>query len=70
MSDIASDQVAELALKLSIVDQAKLLERVAANLARELTSPMLSDEELYRLDNRPAGSKSIDEIIDEDRGEY
>jgi hypothetical protein len=42
MSGVALDQVIELALKLPIADQAKLLERVAANLARELTPPVLS----------------------------
>ena len=28
----------------------------------------LTDEELYKLDNRPVGRKSLDELIDEDRG--
>ncbi|MHB8629081.1 MAG: hypothetical protein ACYDBJ_12715 [Aggregatilineales bacterium] len=36
MSDIALDQVVELALKLTVVEQAKLLERVAAHLAHEV----------------------------------
>jgi hypothetical protein len=36
MSDAALDQVVELALKLTVSEQAKLLERVAANLAREV----------------------------------
>jgi hypothetical protein len=31
---------------------------------------LLSDEELYQLDQRPPGSKSLDELINEDRGEY
>ncbi|CAG0977058.1 hypothetical protein ANRL4_01630 [Anaerolineae bacterium] len=38
MSDVALDQVVELAFKLTIADQAKLLERVAAHLAREVES--------------------------------
>ena len=41
MSDIALDQVVALALKLSIAEQAKLLERVAAHLAREVETPQL-----------------------------
>ena len=39
MSDIALDQVVALAFKLSIAEQAKLLERVAAHLAREVETP-------------------------------
>ena len=39
MSDIVLDQVVALALQLSISEQAKLLERVAANLAREVDEP-------------------------------
>jgi hypothetical protein len=39
MSDVALDEVVELALKLTIPDQAKLLERVAAHLAREVETP-------------------------------
>ena len=36
MSDAALEQVVELALKLTVSEQAKLLERVAAHLAREV----------------------------------
>ncbi len=38
MSEAALDQVVELALKLTITEQAKLLERVAAHLAHEVES--------------------------------
>jgi hypothetical protein len=40
MSDIALNQVVELALKLTISEQAKLLERVAAHLALEVEAPL------------------------------
>lgn len=60
MSDIVLDEVVALALKLSVSEQAKLLERVAANLAREVEvpEPQISDvdwadEELSEL-LRPA----------------
>src|SRR5579859_5343406 len=36
MNALALDQVVDLALKLSLSDQAKLVERVAANLVREV----------------------------------
>src|SRR5690349_5673683 len=57
MSDRAVDKVFELALKLSVAEQARLLERVAANLAREVdkTGPTpdalhgWTDEELAEL---------------------
>jgi hypothetical protein len=39
MSDIALDQVVALALKLSATEQAKLLERVAANLSQTIEQP-------------------------------
>jgi len=39
MSDAMLEQVVQLALKLTISEQAKLLERVAANLAREVQPP-------------------------------
>ena len=39
MSDAILDELVALALKLSVAEQAKLLERVAANLAREVNSP-------------------------------
>src|SRR5437879_3936160 len=42
MSDVALEQVIDLALKLSIVEQAKLLERVAAHLAQEVHEPELT----------------------------
>jgi len=38
MSDVVLDQVVELAFKLTIADQAKLLERVAAHLAHQVES--------------------------------
>jgi hypothetical protein len=48
MSDVALNQVIELALKLSIAEQAKLLELVAANLAHEVSDAQVEPEE--RLD--------------------
>ena len=39
MSDIALDQAVALAFKLSITEQAKLIGRVAAHLAREVETP-------------------------------
>ena len=36
MSDMELDQVVELAFRLTIAEQAKLLERVAAHLAHEV----------------------------------
>src|SRR4051812_41741200 len=46
MSDAALEQVIEAALKLSIVEQAKLLERVAAHLVQEVNDadPDVSSE--------------------------
>ena len=38
MSSVELDQVVELAFRLTIAEQAKLLERVAAHLAREVGS--------------------------------
>ncbi|SRR5258706_12309929 len=69
MSGIALDQVFELALKLSIPEQAKLLERVAVHLALEVdtvATPLdeqldWSDEELAEL-LRPATPKTGAEI--------
>jgi hypothetical protein len=68
MSDIALDQVVELALKLSVAEQAKLLERVAANLAREVDEPVhesaessWTDEELAEL-FKPSTPKTGAEI--------
>ena len=50
MSDAALDQVVELALKLTVQEQAKLLERVAAHLAREVETP-----EKYQIEESLAG---------------
>lgn len=57
MSDAILDELVALALKLTVAEQAKLLERVAANLAREVDLPEQSqpselewtDEELAEL---------------------
>jgi hypothetical protein len=69
MGDVALDQVYELALKLSIPEQEKLLERVAAHLAREADTTSISpdeqlawtDEELAEL-LKPATPKTGAEI--------
>ena len=69
MSDVALDQVYELALRLSIAEQAKLLGRVAAHLAHEVevatTSPneqlAWTDEELTEL-LKPSSPKTGAEI--------
>ncbi len=45
MSDVALDQVVELALKLTVPDQARLLEQVAAHLAREVNKPVSEIDE-------------------------
>ena len=45
MSDIALEQVVELALKLTISEQAKLLERVAAHIALEVDAPIQTADE-------------------------
>jgi hypothetical protein len=50
--------------------RAKLLAAgflVTAIHAPESSMP-LSEEELYQLDQRPPGSKTLDELINEDRG--
>ena len=44
MSVISLDQVVALASKLSIAEQAKLIERVAAHLAREIETPQPQDD--------------------------
>jgi hypothetical protein len=69
MSDAALEQVFELAVKLSIHEQAKLLERVAAHLAHEVDTTAISpdenlnwtDEELAEL-LKPAEPKTGAEI--------
>jgi hypothetical protein len=68
MSDLALDQVVELALQLSAAEQAKLLERVAAHLARDLDEPEIesdaltwTDEELAEL-LKPSTPKTGAEI--------
>jgi hypothetical protein len=68
MSDVALDQVVELALKLSVAEQAKLLERVAAHLAREVDETLpdsidfdWTDEELNEL-FKPGSPKTGIEI--------
>lgn len=40
MSDIVLEEVVALALRLTVPEQARLLERVAANLAHEVESPL------------------------------
>jgi hypothetical protein len=69
MSDKTVDEVFELALKLSIAEQARLLERVAANLAREVETvghalndgQAWTDEELAEV-LKPATPKTGAEI--------
>lgn len=47
MSDIALEHVVALALRLSVREQAQLLERIAANLAHEMTLPAEAGEETW-----------------------
>lgn len=69
MSDIVLEEVVALALRLSISEQARLLERVAANLANEVESPVQgtpddtawTDEELAEL-LKPATPRTGAEI--------
>jgi hypothetical protein len=74
MNDMTGDEVFELALKLSIPEQARLLERVAANLAREvdtanpvfLEEDHLTDAELGDLlrSDRPKSGAEIATMIE------
>jgi hypothetical protein len=68
MSDVLLEQVVALALQLSVSEQARLLERVAANLAREVDIPSnetgleWTEEELDAL-TEPVTPKTGAEIV-------